>query len=248
MRPDAGELLTSYKVLGRPPVGSMERRRRDLLHDLKWWKLLARAGWFRFLPFIEFVMVSGSMALGNVTEKSDFDLLVGVRNGRMFTARYFALALFTLLGLRRINDDPKSSPDKFCFNHFVTEHAYSKPPYNAYRRELYRNLVPIAGDPERIRAFFKANGWCGRKEDALDLRYRYPGKNAFARFLEFLLGGHIGDFLEIRIATPIAKRRLQKYVSKEGSGGRVVVTDEELEFHFHLPYEEGLVPLEISRP
>jgi hypothetical protein len=210
-----------------------------LLYDIKWRKLLAYAKWFRFLPFIDFVMASGSMALGNVTEKSDFDLLVGVRSGRMFTARYLALALFTFLHMRRMNDNPENSPDKFCFNHFVTESTYAKPPYNEYRRELYRNLVPIAGNRERIRAFFKANEWCGRG-DVLDLRYRYPKKNAFARFLELILGGKPCDLIENRISAPIAKRRLKEYVSKQAKGGRVVVTDEELEFHFRLPYEEGL--------
>lgn len=216
----------------------MESRRQYLLYDLKWRKLLKLAEWFRFLPFIEFVMASGSMALGNVDEKSDFDLLVGVKQGRMFTARYFALALFTLLGVRRMDDDPESSPDKLCFNHFVTSSVYAKPPFNTYRRELYRNLVPVFGNVERIREFFKANKWCGRDGGkVLDLRYKYRERSGFGQFFEVLFGGRFGDWIENNILGPMAKQRLSEYVDKMPKTGRVVISNAELEFHFRLPYE-----------
>ena len=42
---------------------------------------------FQYVPF-DFVFAAGSMAMGTVRQDSDFDVLVGVRHGRIFTARF----------------------------------------------------------------------------------------------------------------------------------------------------------------
>ncbi|MDZ4231209.1 MAG: hypothetical protein U1C52_00240, partial [Patescibacteria group bacterium] len=60
------------------------------LYDRKWSKFLRKVKLFRFVPFVEFVLASGSLATGKVHEGSDFDVMVGVRPGRIFTARFFA--------------------------------------------------------------------------------------------------------------------------------------------------------------
>ena len=190
------------------------------LLDKKWKKLLGLGRFFSYVPFIDFVLVGGSMALGNVSEKSDFDVLVGVRKGSIFTARYLALLIFSLLGARRLDDSEYSSPDKFCFNHFVTEETYSKPPYNYYRRELFRNSIPIYGDAGKIEKFLKENGVGIAGLKILDHRYLGSNKNLFAVILEKLFSGKLGDFVEEKIASPIAQKRLTKYLKSKKNNGR----------------------------
>lgn len=157
----------------------------DLLYDRKW-RLLRRRLWpFRFFPFVDFALAAGSMALGGVHQDSDFDIIVGARSGRLYTARFFCLAVYRLLGWRpsamrfkipvfsasgRIRTGRQDSrfknttvpvrraADKFCFNHFVTERSYRlQPPYNRYWQELYANLTPLYGEAARIARFFKEN-------------------------------------------------------------------------------------------
>lgn len=191
------------------------------------------------------------MALGNVTPQSDYDILVGVRTGKMFTARYAALALFTFLGMRRMNDVEDSNPDKLCFNHFVTPATYAKPPHNEYRRALYRNLVPLFGAPEAIARFSAANRWCvsgplGHTAEYAHETWRHVerGPSGVRRFLESLFGGRLGEWVE-KLGRAIATRRLRRYVKRHGvlspaggtGKGRVVISDAELEFHFNLRYE-----------
>lgn len=118
------------------------------------------------------------MALGNVHQDSDFDVIVGAKSGRIFTARFFCILMFGLLGRRRHAKRgylPRSAgrqklshreaaSNKICFNHFVTPRSYClKPPHNIYWRELYQNLVPIYGRKEKIREFFEANNWMGER-------------------------------------------------------------------------------------
>ncbi len=217
-----------------------QREKQDLLLDFKWRKLTRLARRLRFAPFIEFVMVQGSLAIGNVNPRSDFDVLVGVRAGRIFTARYFLNFIFGIAGGRRLNDEHDSSPDKFCFNHFTTPAVFAKPPFNQYRRELYRNMTPLWGKPEIIRKFLQANAWCGVTElAAYNLRFLPEEKNYIGRSLEFVLDGFLGNFIENRILAPIAKRRLAAYLARKPKEGRVVISDTELEFHFDLRYEKN---------
>lgn len=233
--------------LSKYSCGSMERRVQDLLLDRKWRMLTRLARWFRFVPFVEFVLASGSMTIGNVHDRSDFDVVTGVRAGRIFTARYLLSALFSLLRARRLDDLQESSPDKLCFNHFITRAAYEKEPHNYYRRELYRRMVPLWGMRDALAAFVACNAWAGLSPFAVDHRRKiFAEKHLITRMIERMLSGSVGDSIEQRIARPIALRRLAAYQARKGAGERVVISDEELEFHFALNYEKRFSDLARS--
>ncbi len=221
-------------------LNSPEALRQRLLLDMKWQRLLRLAKWFRFAPFVDFVLAGGSMALGNVHSESDFDVLVGVREGRMFTARYSLNLIFSLLRGRRLDDFQNSSPDKLCFNHFVTPATYSKPPYNDYRKRLYSNLIPIYGNPIKIDLFFRANTWSGvnPENNLMDLRFENRKANIMIAIIEKTLNNWLGNIIEEKIAEPIARHRLSHYLARKTDNGRVVISEKELEFHFSLPYEK----------
>ncbi|MGC9603274.1 MAG: hypothetical protein ABSF47_02285 [Minisyncoccia bacterium] len=212
------------------------RRRQDLILDLKWKKLVKLSRWFRFVPFLKFVLANGSLVLGLASESSDFDVLVAVREGRIFTTRYILNLVFSLLRARRLDDLKGSSPNKFCFNHLITPPIYRKDGLNGFGAEIYRNLVPIYGRENDIREFLEANWLYGINPEAnlLDMRFREMKPNLFARSLEWLLGGFFGNFVEKKIAEPIARRRLEKYLSHKPIKDRVIVSERELEFHFQL--------------
>ncbi len=226
-------------------VPDMARRKQDLLLDEKWKLLMKRARWFRVIPFLEFVIASGSMAIGNVHKGSDFDVLIGVRKGRIFTVRYLLNFVFSILGARRLDDNEGTSPNKLCFNHFVTEPTFAKEPFNFYRAELYRMMVPIYGSREALTRFFRANSWSGAdpERNMEDLRFREKKPNAVRGAFEALLGGGTGNYIEQKIFMPIAMRRLKTYIKTKEKGGRVVISEEELEFHFELPYEKEFADL-----
>jgi hypothetical protein len=226
-------------------VADIRAREADRLFllDTKWRKFLRSADLFRHAPFTELVFGSGSLATGMVTETSDFDVLVSVREGRMFTARYFLLALATLYGVRRRRDDPHAEPDRLCVNHLITKASWSKPPHNPYRTELYRNLILVWGSRARAAEFFRANAWCGRDPSATnDLRWRGDRPSWFRKTFESAFGGRLGDWIERRLTRPFAIKRLKEYAARrESQNGRVVISDAELEFHFDLPYEREVL-------
>ncbi len=181
-----------------PP--KLEQERRRVLYDTKWQKLLRRAWLFRHIPFVDFAFGSGSMAIGNVDEESDFDVLVGARQKRIFTARFFSILFFGLRGWRRSKaDHGQSASDKICLNHFVTPAAYHFSLLtNDYWKLVYQNLVPIFGDERYITLFMNVNKKLidDRSRIATDLRYQYRKGSFFKRCLERLLAGRLGDWFE----------------------------------------------------
>lgn len=207
---------------------------RDTLQGKKWRKFLGRVWLFRFVPFADFVLASGSLATGKIHDKSDFDVIVGVRQGRIFTARFFAIVMFGILGWRRSKlDHKKDSSDKICLNHLVTPRSYRLgPPHNEYWNHLYQNLVPVLGDENQMRRFFQANDWMNpprvyRREP----RYLSKGQSLLKKFLEWLLGGRFGAEIERILKQDQVKRIESGLPHSLGYKPRFIYNNDELEFH-----------------
>jgi hypothetical protein len=210
------------------------KRKVQVLHDKKWNKFLKKSWIFRSIPFITIVFASGSMALGNVSKTSDFDVIVGTRYGRMFTARFFAIITLSIFGWRRKNlDHGASAADTICLNHFVTEKSYTlSPPHQTYWKELYANLVPIWGSKTDINMFQEANAtWVGESHDYHDLRWSEKPGTPLQYSLEKVLNGKLGNILERRLKKIQLERIEKKIKPKSGYKPRLICSDVELELH-----------------
>lgn len=195
---------------------------------------MRRSRLFRHIPFIEAALAAGSMALGNVRDSSDFDVLVVARPGRIFTARFFSILFFGARGWRRnkLSHD-ETAADKVCLNHFVTtEKMRLDPPHNVYWEELYGHLVPLYGATEAVNRFFAANDWM-RKPRVYrdDLRHQAKTPSRIGFWLERTLAGRMGDRLE-RALKRFQVRRIERGLKDLGGHKpRIRYGDMELEFH-----------------
>lgn len=185
---------------------------------------------FNYLPFVDFALIAGSLAFGNPKETSDFDVILGCKKGRIWTARAFAIFVFGFHGVRRTSKQKGFAvSNKICLNHFVTPSNYRlREPYNEYWQKLYQNLIPFAGDAEKIKNFFIANqDWSERISKDFLVRPLADGRK---KLLEILLTGPLGDWLEQFLRFTQLKK-INSYVLDESKKPRVFVSDEELEFH-----------------
>ncbi len=201
---------------------------------VKKWELFLKRIWpFRLVPFVDFVCAAGSLATGNMREESDFDVLIGVRTGRIFTVRFFCWLLFGMFGWRRGKHDVHvTASDKICLNHFITPAAYRlAPPYNEYWKRLYSMLVPVYGSCEKIQPFFNANAdWLGEQRTcSADYRRNYEKPILAVRFFEAICSGWLGNVLESTLKS-IQLRHIKKSETS-GYKPRIIVNDNELEFH-----------------
>lgn len=215
------------------------------LYEEKWQKFLSRVWLFKFVPFVDFVFAAGSLATGrpvgrasptagNMNEDSDFDVIVGVRQGRIFTTRMLCFIGFGMFGLWAKH--PGKSKNRFCFNHFVTPAAYRlSPPYNEYWKNLYDSLVPIYGKSEIIQKFYDANAdWMGeRRIYQNDTRHKYKKSNWIKKSREWMLAGKLGDWLEKKLKTIQIKKIEADLKIRHTYKPRIIFNDNELEFHPH---------------
>jgi len=79
------------------------------------------------VPFIRGIILNGSLAIGDAKMSSDIDLLIVAKYPHIFTVRFFANLIITLLGEKRPKDESKSHAGKFCLNYFMTENSLEIP-------------------------------------------------------------------------------------------------------------------------
>lgn len=204
----------------------------DELWDNKWKIFSRRVRIFRQIPFVDFVFLSGSMATGNIRENSDFDLIVGAREGKIFTT-FFISALFTeILGSRESQSRKRNPSNKFGLNHFVTPKGYKlSQPYDKHWQELYGKIIPAFGDENLMAKFFKANDWIEPERVYKRSEFYLGNEKSFLRRVrEKIFGGHFGNLIEA-ILRKLLTRRFKKYPpTKSGFIPRIVCNDERFEF------------------
>ncbi len=214
-----------------------ERLEREKISAQKWKRCLRKARWFQAVPWLEAMFASGSLALGNTTESSDYDMLVVVRSGRLYLARLFLSGLASLLRIRRTRYQ-ESAPDKFCFNHYVASDRLTITHESLYNAQTYAHLVPIFDRRGIASQFAALNLWLNKYlynyKPHYDTIGRTIKKNKWlsqvARILEFVLNNPLGDLLE-KLARAYQQKRIRENPATHALGGRVVFTDHELEFH-----------------
>ncbi len=200
------------------------------IFDHAWHGLLGRVWLFEWIPFVDFVLVSGSLATGDVHGYSDWDVIVGTRPGRTYAARFACLGVFRLLGLRtHINARGRG----FCLNHFIASDMRLDEPRGAYAEAMRASLVPVVGEPDRIAAFLTGSG-AMREGMLADVRYRYrKPKIPLVAFAETLFDVALGTGVE-RLMRRVQERRIASQAVRFGASeeSRILVSDSRVELCF----------------
>jgi hypothetical protein len=203
--------------------GEHQKRTDKLLRRVK---LYCR--FLKYVPFVRFVGVCNTVAFGAPDEQSDIDLFIVVKNDRMFMTRLLITALFQLFGVRRHG---QQIARRFCLSFFVTQRGMDLHDIQLNRDDVYlyywlRTMRPVLGNMKVYKRFLKLNGIPERFHHKKMLisgrRWNY--------FMEWLLGGYIGDFFEKMLGTWQKKRALKKKIALEDSSG-IVISDDMLKFH-----------------
>jgi len=210
-------------------VEDYSKKSQNELWERKWKVFEKRVRLFRHVPFVEFVLLAGSMVTGRVHEKSDFDVIVGVREGRVFSAWFLSALLFQLRGWRE--HPGRDATNKFGMPHFAAPGGYTlSPPYDVYWNNLYRKLIPTLGDEERMREFFAANSWLTPPRGYVrHAKYLGSASSWCKRFFEFVFNGWLGNIFERMLKGWLIKKI--KNPDKLGYKPRVFWDDTKIELY-----------------
>lgn len=235
-----------------------KRMEKNKIAEVKWRKLLKISKWFVLIPYLRGILVGGSMAYNNITKDSDFDILVIAKFGRLYTCRIFLSLIASFFGARRKRFD-LIAPDKFCFNHYLTDGSLNIEYESLYNAQSYANLKPVLIKEALFKKFYGENIWLNkyvynfRLAESFVLRKIKPSLvlAAFSKIAEKILDSFLGDWLE-GIFKHFQQKRIKNNPATYESGGRVVFNDSELEFHprsfekiLLAKYNEGLKKMGI---
>jgi len=217
-----------------------KRIKQHKIADRKWKKARRAIKLFQMIPFVRMVAVSGSLAMNNTRENSDIDLLIVTKTGRIWTCRGLITIFSHLIGKRRHGVLTK---DRFCLNHYLTEKSLKIPYKSLYNAQTYAHLTLFwQSKNDLYKRFQKANQWVSeyltfypiiQKGYLREIKSNYFFKD-IRELKEFILNGAIGNFTEF-ILKKIQQARIKKDPLTYQSGGRVVFSDNQLEFHPNSP-------------
>ena len=227
-----------YFLRGRTGLSAL-RLAREKISAQKWRLCLRRAYWLQLAPWIRGMFVSGSLALGTANSESDFDILVLVESKRLYLARLLLSGVASLIGSRRTRYETVA-PDKFCFNHYLTTDTLHITHESLYNAQTYARLIPMMINPTLAGKFFAENLWINKyvynftPHQQTIRRTVRPSRflKSIAKTIEFVGQGKIGDMFE-RWARQYQQERISSNPVTHASGGRVIYTNTELEFHPH---------------
>jgi hypothetical protein len=144
--------------------------------------------WFAQIPFVCMVAMTGALAVRNpVDDNDDYDYLLVTKAGRVWLARAFAIILVRLVRL---------AGRELCPNYVLAVDQLAQERRDLFMAREVVQMHPIFGG-EVYRQMWDANDWtqdflanatpCGIQKDK---------PHYLKRFLEWILGGWLGDKLE----------------------------------------------------
>lgn len=105
-----------YFLRGRENLVT-QRISRGKISALKIKKMRRAVSLLRWVPFVRMILVTGRLAMKNASPKSDWDVLVVIKENRIWIGRTLITLWAHLLGKRRHHAKIKN---RLCFNYFIT--------------------------------------------------------------------------------------------------------------------------------
>ena len=169
------------------------------------------------LPFLLLTGISGSVAMKNAKETDDIDIFFITIKNRLWTARFCAVILAQILGIKRNRRD-KVVTDKVCLNLFFDSKNVKIPAHkqNEYVAHEVLQLKPVLNRNSTYEMFLSENFWVKNYFPNVVI----PQKKGFK-----LAGGSwLGDIIE-RILGIIQLTIMKPHQTKE------LISDSQLWFY-----------------
>lgn len=184
--------------------------------------------WLRLVPFVKMIAIAGRVAAKNAENKSDLDIFVILKHGRLFTGRFLITIVAHLLGKRRHG---KKVKNRICLNHFLSD-RYEVSVKDLYSSQVYSFLSPIYS-PIVFNEFLKKNDWIRsyRPNFKMEVTNLKDIKDTFFSKLvrEFFEKVFSFDWIEKKLKI-IQIRKIENNPKTFKKGGVVIYKNSELAF------------------
>ena len=162
-------------------------------------------------PFVQAVMLSGSISKGVMYSDSDIDYFIIAKKNRLWITKLL-LTLFKKIFLL-------NSYKNFCINYFITENALEIEEKNYFTATEIVTLIPVYGYDLYL-DFIKENDWVKSYYANYPLRTNRfvvsKKRGAFKTLLRLLFDNRWGDFIDNWFMNFTWNRYLKKYKNSYG--------------------------------
>lgn len=148
-----------YYLAGKEKVVEKRRKRKKYSREkLNIAKNLVKL--LKFIPTIQFVGISGGLAVDNADLDDDIDLFIISKNHLIWTTRFLATLLIGLTGRRRF-PGAKDVKNKICLNMFMDEEslAICEKDQNLFIAYEIIQLKPVFDRSNIYQKFLQENNW-----------------------------------------------------------------------------------------
>lgn len=224
-----------YGIFSRKDQHEIRKKRKKYSVE-KLWRLRFWISFLRYVPFVRSVIVTGGLSSSNATKESDWDVLIVVRRGHIWTARFLMAFVTHCLGKRRYG---RYVRDRVCLNHFISDGSLSLQLRDLFSAKEYVLSLSLCNDG-LFRRFLSRNTWMrsffplwefSRSTNVMCLK-----KNTSGRLVQRILEAMpLWDVLENKLRSLQKKKILNNPASKK-IGSYIVADDDALIF---LPNPHG---------
>jgi predicted nucleotidyltransferase len=128
---------------------------RSKISEVKYKIIRKIVRFLKYAPFLRMIAVTGRVAMKNAGAKSDLDLLIAIKDGRIFTGRFFVTLISQLLGKRRHGE---KITGRACLKYFMTDKDLKVKLKDLFSSSEYSFIFPIYNFPV-FKKFQQSNLW-----------------------------------------------------------------------------------------
>jgi hypothetical protein len=236
--------LGFYMLRGREDLAEMRLGRHNQAQR-RWRKAVRLIGWLGDVPFLQMVAMCNMFSVDTPSPRSDIDIVVVARHGRIWLVRLLVTILIALTGQWR----HRRVAGKICLSFFLTDkHLDLQKLYrqkgvwqetDPYLYNWVALVAPVYDRGKTAEKFWVANNWVKKYipncflYQSVGSRRVHPGPiaRAWRGFWEFVWRGRAGDWLE-----RVVRWWQTEYMKARGDqtwlqNPNVVRSDEVLKFH-----------------
>ena len=199
-------------------------------------KLQKIVWWLRFFPFVRMVGITGALAMKNAKPSSDWDLLIVLEYGKIWTGRTLVTSVLHFLKKRR--HSTKVS-DRVCLNFFVTDQSLEVITKDLFSASEYMFLFPLFGH-EVYAKFQIKNQWIRNMKPSYDLSELAPLKtmtdSAVSKRIRKIGEVMLSPKWIEQVLKNLEKKRIMRNPKTHQEGSLVYANDDALVF---LPSPHG---------
>ncbi len=119
------------------------------------------ANFLKFIPTIEFVGVTGSLAMKNAGKGSDIDLMIITKAGTLWTTRLITFFYLNILGFKLRRAGEREVANALCLNIWLDTSALTVPSVarNIYTAHELAQILPLVNKNNTFEHLIVDNSW-----------------------------------------------------------------------------------------